>query len=172
MGTSDRRRRVILCDASPLIFLAKLDFLNLIRDVTGLEIVVFDCVMREVLVDRATPAERKRLQDWIMGVTVISHESSLFASNALSKCDRSSLAWAVENKAAWILADERLLRRLAREHGIQTIGFCGILIQAVRKGILKTQTARDALDCCIEKHGFRISLDLYRQILRELEGLP
>lgn len=159
---------MVVCDASPLIFLAKLDRLGLVERVTGREVVVLQCVKQEVLSDRASPLERKRLQDWLSGVRVIDYSGSLFPSDSLSRSDQSSLAWAVENQAEWMLADERLLRCFAREYGVRVIGFCGLLLQAVRMKQLRSEEAREMIDVSVRDHGFRISVELYQEIIRLL----
>jgi len=122
MPDSDKRRPIVVCDASPLIFLAKVNRLELIESVTPRKPVVLRGVMEEVLSDRAE----------------------------------------------WLLADERLLRRFARERGIQVIGFCGLLLQAVRMDQMTSQQALSAIDTAIREHGFRISIKLYQKIMQRL----
>lgn len=170
MPGSEGRRRVVVCDASPLIFLGKLNRLDLIEAVTQREAVVLRCVAEEVLSDRALPLELERLRRWMSRVRVVDYTGSLFASKALSRSDQSSLAWAVENHVEWLLADERLLRRFAMDQGIQVIGFCGLLLQAVEKGRLCSQEARDCIDKAVHAHGFRISVQLYQRLIEQLDS--
>jgi predicted nucleic acid-binding protein len=51
----------VVCDASPLIFLAKVDRLGLIREILGERIVVLQCVADEVESEQADPVEAARL---------------------------------------------------------------------------------------------------------------
>jgi hypothetical protein len=53
--------KTVLCDASPLIFLAKLDRLALIKDVLGGNICVLRLVVDEVCRSDAPPVELSRL---------------------------------------------------------------------------------------------------------------
>jgi predicted nucleic acid-binding protein len=159
------RRRVVICDASPLIFLAKLAALELIERVIPGRLVVLECVVREVLSERAGPVEVDRLRQWLQGVEVLESEGSLFPSSVLSKSDQSTLAWAVNHGAAWLVCDERLLRRVARQRGMGVIGFCGILVKAVERGHLSPREARAMLDAAVDQHGLRISVALYRRII-------
>lgn len=168
MADSKKTRRVVICDASPLIFLAKVDQLGLISKVTCCRIVVLSCVVREILSERATPIEAHRLRFWMSNVETVDYEDSLFATDALSRSDQSTLAWAVKNRADCLLADERLLRRFAKEYGIRTIGFCGILIQASQKGYLGQGEAQRCIEIAIQEHGLRISVQLYQKILERL----
>lgn len=166
MPASRKKQALIVCDASPLIFLAKLDRLELIETVTRREAVVLQCVVDEVLSKRAMPVEAERLRNWLKRVRVEHFSGSLFPADSLSQSDQSSLAWAVENRADWILADERLLRRFAKDQGMGVIGFCGLLAQAVLSGRITRSEARSDLDRAIREHGFRISVELYQEMIR------
>lgn len=169
MPDSDEKRPIVVCDASPLIFLAKLNQLGLVEGVTGRQAVVLRCVVDEVLSQRAMPLEATRLREWLSAVEIVDYTGSLFPTDALSLSDQSSLAWSVENHAEWMLADERLLRKFARERGIQVIGFCGLLLQAVFSGHMTPKQARAIIDTAIREHGFRISVELYQRIMARLE---
>lgn len=158
----------VVCDASPLVFLAKTDRLDLLKTIPGGNIVILECVVREVLSDRASPWEKTRLSRFFQNVRRVDYEKADPAVRALSRSDQSILNWAIENRAEWLVADERLLRRAAREHGMATIGFCGILMRAVQEGLIKKREARTNLDEAITHHGFRISLSLYKNLLERL----
>ncbi len=162
---------LIVCDASPLIFLAKLDRLNLIGEVLGGEVFVLQCVVNEAISAKAGPLESERLRTFFDGVKAVDFEASKYVSSALSQADQSTLTWAIENRADWVLADERLLRRIAIEKGMRVVGFLGILLEAGRKGILTTGEVKAAIDDAISKHDCRISITLYQRLLGELEGM-
>jgi predicted nucleic acid-binding protein len=159
---------IVICDASPLIFLAKIDGLVLVNRIIPGRQVVLACVVREVLGERAGPVEAERLRRWLEGADVVDYEGSVFPSLALSRSDQSTLAWAVENRADWLLADERLLRRFAKDRGIGVIGFCGVLVKAVERGFLQANRARQMLDAAVDEHGLMISIVLYRRMIEEL----
>ena len=165
----ERPTKIIVCDASPLIFLAKLNRLDWVEQVTGARAVVLRCVVREILSDQATPLEAQRLRDWLTAVEVVDYDGDLVESQALSLSDRTNLAWAFQRKAEWFLVDERLLRRFAKERGIRVIGFCGLLLRAVDLGISGKAEAQSLIDTAIREHGFRISIELYQAIRRRLE---
>jgi predicted nucleic acid-binding protein len=161
---------IVVCDASPLVFLAKANRLPILPALLGNDIVVLDCVVKELLHERASPVETERLRTFLTGTTQPVWQGKIEPSLALSTSDQSSLTWAIEHKAAWLVADERLLRRVALDHGIAVTGFCGLLIQAARSGLLSPGQVRSDLDQAISHHGFRISVQLYREILANLEG--
>ena len=162
-------RQIIVCDASPLIFLAKLNELDLIELALGARPIVHSCVVREVLSERAAPVETERLQTWLRTVEVVDDAGTLIESQALSLSDRTSLAWALEHGADWFLVDERLLRRFAKERGIRVIGFCGLLLRAGEQGLFKKTEVQKLLDTSIREHGFRISIQLYQHIRNRLK---
>ena len=165
----DPRKPIIVCDASPLIFLAKLNRLELLELSIGARTVVLRCVVEEILSEKATPVEAERLRAWLESVEVVDYTGTLVASQALSLSDRTSLAWAIEHEANWFLVDERLLRRFAKERGIRVIGFCGLLLRAAEQRILKHSEVQTLLDTSIREHGFRISIELYQDICNRLK---
>lgn len=109
--------KTVLCDASPLIFLAKLDRLDLIRMVLGDQIFVLRLVVDEVCRLDAPPMELDRLNRFMENVEVIPFEESDHPSLSLSRCDRASLAWAKRHRPDWLLADERSCAGLPRTKG-------------------------------------------------------
>lgn len=160
--------KIVVCDASPLVFLAKLDRLSLISSILGGNVFVPKCIVDEVLSESAGPQERARLNEFLEQVQIVKSEVSRPPSRSLSRSDQSVLVWAIENHADWLVADERMLRRIAGAEGIRVVGFLGLLIAAARRGILSQSQARLAIDDCISKHGCRISIDLYQRLLVEL----
>jgi predicted nucleic acid-binding protein len=164
-------RQVVLCDASPIIFLSKLNQLELLATVLEGEIVVLECVVREVMSVRASPVELQRLRQWLEDVRIVDYHGSLFPSEALSRSDQSSLAWAVNQQADWLVLDERLLRRFAGDFKIPVIGFCGILLKAAAQGILTVEAVRSLIDTAIKLHDFRVSISVYQGILNKLHQL-
>lgn len=51
------------------------------------------------------------------------------------------------------------------------IGFLGLLLGAVKRGIICSSDARIAVDEAISQHGCRISVAVYQRILIELNKL-
>ena len=111
--------KVVVCDASPLVFLAKLDRLSLIPSVLGGSVFVLKCIADEVLSDSAGPQERARLDEFLERVQIVDFEVSRPPSRSLSRSDQAVLVWAIDNRADWLVADERMLRRIAVAEGIR-----------------------------------------------------
>jgi predicted nucleic acid-binding protein len=160
---------IVVCDASPLIFLAKLDRLDLISRILGPEVVILQCVASEVTVaDKADRIESRRLLEFLQASRIVDFNESAYPSGRLSASDRQTLTYAIRNQAAWLLADERLMRRIAHEEGLATIGTLGLLAAAVKRGHLAAMDALDELHIAVAKHGFRISINLYQRFRAEI----
>ena len=163
--------KVVLCDASPLIILAKLDRLHLIGDLLGKDIVVLQCVVDEVLGERASTLERQRLDKFVgTAATVTAFAESDIESKSLSASDRFTLTYSVRNTVDWLVADERLMRRVGSEQGIAVMGVLGLIVGAAKRRILTNAEAESALRDAVGLHGLRISVILYQRVLDELQG--
>jgi|TARA_B110000037_G_scaffold219767_1_gene285636 predicted nucleic acid-binding protein len=115
--------------------------------------------------------ERRRLVAFFESVEVIDFEVPDEELGALSQSDRSTLAWAIENQVNWLLADERLLRRVAVQENIAVIGFLGVLLHSARKKILSVAEVRNDINECVSNHRCRISITLYQRLMSELDTL-
>ena len=154
----------VVCDASPLIFLAKLNRLELITRLLGADVVVLQCVVDEVFTGTHDhDPEQSRLEAFLKSVRTVAFAQSRYTSGRLSVSDRQTLTYAIRHHAAWLLADERLLLRVAQNEGIATIGTLGLLAGAARRGLLSRRAALADLDTAISSHRFRISVALYQK---------
>jgi predicted nucleic acid-binding protein len=161
---------IVVSDASPLIILAKLDRLHLLAGLFDTEITVLRCVVSDVLGERAGILERQRLEAFFESdARIVEFSGSDLASRTLGASDQSWLTYCEQNKADWLVADERLLRRIAKGKGIAVIGTMGILLEAVRRNILSRSEAKQDVQKAVGEHGLRISVVLYQRILQEIE---
>lgn len=161
---------IVVSDASPLIILAKLDRLQLLTRLFDTEITILRYVVREVLVDHAGILERQRLESFFASsARIVEFTGSDLASKALSASDQSTLSYCEQTKADWLVADERLMRSIAKGKGIAVIGTMGILLGAVRRNLLTKVEAKQDIQKAVGEHGLRISVALYQRILQELE---
>lgn len=163
--------RSIICDASPLIFLAKLDELSLISQILGGEVIVLQIVVEEVSSVSADHLELIRLHQFFENCTVVDYINSDYPSRSLSESDRSVLNWAINHDAAWLVADERLLRRLALEQGLSVIGVFGLLLAAAKNQIRTKQEVKDLINDLVTLHQCHISVSLYQKLIQELENM-
>ena len=69
-----------------------------------------------------------------------------------------------------LLIDEKKGRSLARSMGLQVFGLVGLLLLAVRRGVLQPSIAKTILDRARD-NGFRLSSSLYQAFMQQLGGL-
>lgn len=81
----------------------------------------------------------------------------------LDEGETEAIALAREIKADVLIIDEAKGREVARKFGLQTTGLLGILIKAKKDGIIFS--VKPILDNLIAEANFRISKELYEQIL-------
>ncbi len=138
--TASRR---IICNAGPLIALAKLNRLDLLSKLFG-EVEIPQAVYREVvtqgLTHGAADASLVQLfwkhQEW--PIVEVSEQLLLDfqPETVLDAGEAEVLALAQEDPSALVLLDDDLARKEARRFGVELKGTLGLLVQAFRKQIL------------------------------------
>ncbi len=147
----------VLCNASPLIALAQLDELELLRLIFG-SIIVPPAVRDEVaptLPILPVWVEVRRLQNPL--------DVSIGAAE-LGRGESETLALALETGARLVLLDDRDARRLAERLNLPMAGTAKILFTAKQRGYLPS--LKPALDALIALD-FRLSPGIYELILRD-----
>ena len=152
---------IVVSDASPLIALARIDRLELLREMFG-TLLLPDSVWHEITnagMERAGAAFIVRA-DWIERRSV--SNSSLVARlrRDLGAGESEAIALAQESHADVLLIDERLARVAAQRLGLRVTGLVGVLIEARQRGLL-TDAAIVANDL-EQKAGFWLSPGLRR----------
>jgi predicted nucleic acid-binding protein len=160
---------IVVADAAPLIFLAKLDRLGLIRQLFGTDILVPRLVAEEVLRPPLPPVEEMILQRFLSSVTVVAVSKSRKKASALSQADLAVYQLAIGRKADYVLTDDRLLRALLDAEGLVPQGTLGILMHALQKGILSKNETRRCIDDLVRKYNLRIGIELFERILERLD---
>ncbi len=79
--------KLVVCDASPLIFLAELDRLNLISKVLDGDVFVLQCVVDEVASENSNPLETARLRVFFEHVEVIDFRRPLSEAHCRVGCN-------------------------------------------------------------------------------------
>lgn len=153
---------LVVADASPLLNLALIERLDLVRDQFS-AVVAPEQVWDELVAgEEGTESLRSLRQDGALEV-VRFEEGPLFAEfrRDLDVGESAALAYAIRNDADLVLIDEREGRSAARRHDLDVTGAIGVLLRAHREGRVDVRSELDALRAA----GFWISDDLYEEVL-------
>ena len=165
---------IIVVDAAPLIFLANINKLNLLRELFNAEIKVPSAVSDEILDKGAPPHEERLLRAFLIDCKIVSLRRVEKFAGALSYADNSIMTLATREKADYLLSDDRLLRKTAALEGFQVLGTLGILLRATKASILSPTMAIELLEELVYEHSFRISTIVFesaRKAFLGIEGL-
>ncbi|MCU0836313.1 MAG: DUF3368 domain-containing protein [Chromatiaceae bacterium] len=151
----------LVTDASPLIFLAKIDGLALLEG-----------CFAEVLVPPAVVAEaRLRLPDFIRR-TELSELGEAFvrgAVGALHRGELEAIVLARETTADLVALDDRGARVRARQLGVMPIGTVGLLLLGHRRGLIDAARAARQIDALVQDHGLYLSVSVLQRVHTELK---
>ncbi|MEI8138989.1 MAG: DUF3368 domain-containing protein [bacterium] len=159
---------VVVADACPVIFLAKLDQLALIRNVFPGTVLLPKSVWRELTQNTIPFNEQQRIREFLKHCRIETVQSSLFPASALSMADRHVLTLAKKHRPSLILTDDSLVRRIASAEGLPVAGTLGIMIRAARAKFISQSEAIKAVDELVTEHHLRISVELYRETIRQI----
>ena len=157
---------ILVADAAPLIFLAKINQLTLLSGLFDPEILIQAAVRNEVLGQEVPPDEERLLTEFLSSCQVLALRKPTRFAKALSFGDNCVLTLAVEKRADRILSDDRLLRKTAVIEGLRVIGTIGVLIRAAKIALVSQEKSAELLDELVKDHHFRISTRVYK-IARE-----
>jgi len=164
-------RKIIVSDASPLIALANLDQLELLF-VSFSEVHIPQAVVHEATHDRYRN-DSNVIYDFITeNQRVIIHndqENQAYSEyrNILDEGESQALALA-DHLACGILIDERLGRKIAKQHQIPVVGVMGVLLQAKSKG--KIDSIRSLIEQLLE-NDYRLSERVIKLVLKRAKEL-
>lgn len=158
----------VVCDASPLIYLSKLEQFQLLK-LLYQPVLVPPAVWEEVAVAGQGRLESTNLRSavadaWILvdKPTIASGRLSEFAAG-LGRGEVEAILLAQE-RSAILITDDALGRSVAERLGLQVTGTIGVLLRAKRQGHL--QSVRPLLDRLRTQTNFRISESLYKEALK------
>lgn len=158
---------ILVLDASPLITLARIGSLSLLRPLAE-EIIIPDAVYAEC-VSRASgrPGSIEIAQaDWIIHRAVENRirVDHLHTRVGLGEAEAIILAREIGSDAIVVL-DDATARQIATQEGCRVVGLLGLLVLAKKRGLL--QAVRPLLDA-MRTSGFFVGSDLYAAILRQV----
>jgi len=151
----------VISNTSPIIFLNKLDALDLLP-----------ALFEEVITSEGVVAELDRVDlPSFVQVEPLSKESQVYVNNTLGRLHRGeleTLALTREKQADFVLVDDLLARREAERLNLRAIGTIGILLLARKRQVLTPPEALNHLSSLVENHGLYISAKLFANVRAEL----
>ena len=166
----------VVCNSSPLIYLAKVGRLNLIKDVYG-RVWIPEAVFKEAvtqgkilgIIDASIIEEA--VGRWILKERIKPEIDSKYRfldeNERIGLGEKQALKLCKQLNADIFIVDDREARRASRILKVKPIGTCGILINARKQGLISTKEAEQTLDDLV-KAGFRIDPVVYRMVIRKL----
>lgn len=169
----------VVSNSSPLIYLAKIGRLNLIQKVYE-QLFIPEAVFNEVITQgkilKITDASiiEEAVGKWIFKERIKLETDSRYAflddNDRIGQGEKQALKLCKQLNADVFIVDDKEARRVARILKIRSIGTCGILVQACRKGLISANEAEEILDDLV-KAKFRIDSTVYRSVIRELKKI-
>lgn len=155
---------MVISNASPLICLARIDKLNLLKKYFG-RIFVPKEVYQEICVkgEKKPGSTQVQSAEWIKIKEVKDKFAVELLELELKKGEAEVIVLAKELKAKLVLIDEKIPREKLNSLGFNTLGSVGVLIKAAKEGQLNLKQSLDEL----RKKGFWLSEDIYKQALKE-----
>lgn len=156
----------VVSNASPLINLARIGKLDLLRQLYG-ELFIPEAVWQEVVTDGVGQpgAAEVKAATWIKVQSVTNTLLVRALRQELDAGEAEAIVLALEMESELLLMDERLGREVARHLGLRYIGLIGVLIEAKHKRVLSA--VRHHLDELRDVAGFRIRDALYVRVLQD-----
>jgi predicted nucleic acid-binding protein len=151
----------LVINASPLIFLSKVDSLA-----------VLPGCFSEILVPPAVVAEVRLILPPFVQLAEVSDLGKAFVRGALGRLHQGELevmTLAREHGIGLVALDDRSARRRASQMGLQPIGTLGILLLAHQRGLMDGPTTAAKIDALVNTHGLFVSSDILMQIRSTLE---
>jgi len=157
---------LVVSDASPVLNLAIIDRLDLLQQQFG-KVWLPQAVIDELRIEGDLPGSAVIRQAWRagwLGPEVVQDRVRVsILRRDLDLGEAEAIALALQQRADWLLLDEREGRRIAKSLGLRVTGVLGILLRARLEGLLPSM--REAMDQLRNLADFRIGADLYDQLL-------
>ena len=155
---------VIISDSSPLIMLSKIKALDLLKKLYG-DILMPEEVYNEIVSGEPYKDEIIYFKSFKFKVVKVKKTLEF----GLGKGEESAINLALEKKAI-LIVDDYVARQIAKNLGLKVIGTLGLLLIFLKKRLINYEKFKNLLNELIENN-FRISIELYNEVLNEAEKL-
>jgi predicted nucleic acid-binding protein len=157
----------VVSDASPILGLSAIGLLELLKAQFD-SVFIPQAVLEELKVEtnfRGTSAIQNALKNgWLQPRDVQNKPLAQAFALELDKGESEAIALAMDLGIQMIVMDESMGRERARAMGLQTIGVLGILLNAKKRGQIKS--VRTTMESLRQEVRFFISETLFEQIIQ------
>jgi hypothetical protein len=153
---------IVVSDTSPILSLALIGRLELLRDLYG-TLTIPEAVHAEIVATRQAGAQEVAQAAWIATCPI---EPDVVLKLLLREVDRGeaeAIGLAVHLKADVLLIDERKARHLAAYLELGVVGLLDVLPDAKQRGLITS--VKPLLDDLMTRARFRLSHQLYQRTL-------
>ena len=163
---------MIVFNTSPLLYLAKLGKLELLKDLFNI-ILIPEAVYEEAVINGKDYADSKIVQKainegWIK-IKLIHVKNKEF-NEELDIGELEAIELAKNLNAKLLLIDDAPARAIAESFGLNVKGTLYVLLKAYKKSIINKNDVKNLLFRLLSL-GFRISPELYGKILEEIDKI-
>lgn len=166
----------VVSNAGPLVVLAKLNLLHLLRELYGRI-----CFARSVYDEVVVGGMRQGYEDartlrlfldqmgWHPEEVDPADISADLREARLDRGERDTLALAASLGSPLVLIDETVGRQIARERGLTVRGSLGILVEAYQRGLIQADQLRLYFDEMTSRQDIWINPALVERLLQEIQ---
>ncbi|AHF79703.1 DUF3368 domain-containing protein [Thermococcus paralvinellae] len=156
----------VVSNSTPLIHLAKIDRLDLLKEFFG-EIFIPEAVYRECILEGKGSEDSELIEkaEWIKVVRIKDETLKKSLMLELDEGESEAIVLALEMNSELLLIDDYDGREIARALGLKVTGTIGVLLKAKFQG--KITSLKEELEK-LKKTGFWLSDELYKKILEEV----
>ena len=170
------KRPRVVADAGPLMALAKLNVLPLLKRLYGTVLIsqtVYDEVVTEGLArgypDAGVVQRFWQQQQWRPRIVKPEEIPQDLQQAGLDPGERESLCLAVQERAVLLLVDDEAGRIAARERGVRIKGTLGVLVEAFHQELLDFEELELLCVQIGQRDDIWISTELCRRVLAEIK---
>ncbi len=153
----------VICDASSLIALSRINALSLLEQLFT-QVIIPDAVHRELSHGKTKPGTKEITQaKWILTENIKDRTFIEQLQQSLHLGESEVIVLAKEIEADLIIMDDAHARKIAEAAGLKVVGLLAILLDAKQKGLIRQ--IRPLLNELREK-GFFMEDDLFTMLLQ------
>ncbi len=165
---------MIVSNSSPLIYLAKLrklSFLKILFKEINVPSEVYEEVVtlgKEANFPDAFAVEQAKKEGWLIVDTISQKKEIEVLAAEIDFGEAAVIALARKHGTSLLLIDDASARTIAESFGFKVKGTLFVLLRAYKKKIIGKEEVKHLVGQLI-REGFRISQELYVQVLEEIE---